>query len=84
MATLGKTDYGSQFSFSPENIRNEGFSCRILRKLNVKGTGFDQFRGKGSGESFIEMEKFGKIINMGELNVEYRHGWYRRKESDCT
>ena len=30
------------------------------------------------------MEKFGKIINMGELNVEYRRGWYRRKESDCT
>ena len=30
------------------------------------------------------MEKFGKIINMRELKVEYRHGLYRRKENDCT
>lgn len=30
------------------------------------------------------MEKFGTVINMGELKVEYRHGWCRRMENDCT
>ena len=48
-------DCGSQFSFSPGNIRNSGFSLWILRRLNFKGTGSDKFRGKRSGEGFKEI-----------------------------
>ena len=29
-------DYGSQFSFSPVNLRNEGFSLWVLRTLILK------------------------------------------------
>ena len=42
----------SQFSFSPGNIRNSGFSLWLLRRLNFKGAGFDKFRGKGNGDDF--------------------------------
>ena len=62
-------DYDLQFTFSPGNIRNSGFSLWVLRRLNVKGTGSDKFRGKGSGECFKEIRLFSERINMGELRV---------------
>ena len=37
-------DYGSQFSFSPRNMRNEEFNICILRRLNFKGVGSGSFR----------------------------------------
>lgn len=42
----------SQFSVSPGNLRNSGFSLWLLRRLNFKGAGFDKFRGKGNGDDF--------------------------------
>ena len=51
-------DYGSQFSFSPGNIRNKGFSFWNLRRLMFKGIRSDKFRGIGSGKNFREKGKF--------------------------
>ena len=62
-------DCGSLFNFSPGNIRNEGFSLWIFRRLNFKRTGSGKFRGKGSGESFREKGKFGERTSIGVLRV---------------
>lgn len=48
-----------------EKKRNERFSLWILKRLNFKGTGSDQFRGKGSGKNFREKGKLGKRISLG-------------------
>ena len=61
--------YGSQFSFSPGNIRNSGFSLWILRGFNSKGANPGKCREKGRGKSFRKRGKLGERIGMGELRA---------------
>ena len=46
----------SQFSVSPGNLRNSGFSLWLLRRLNFKGAGFDKSEEKGMGTISGERE----------------------------
>ena len=40
-------DYGSQFSFSPENIRNEGLAAGYSKNLILKGRVLTSSEEKG-------------------------------------
>lgn len=78
LSCFGKNnDYGSQFSFSPVNLRNEGFSLWVLRTLIFEGTEFYKFRGKGNGESFRESRKLAGSISVVNLRVLQ---WYRKNK----
>lgn len=61
-------NYGLQFGLSPDNVKNLGFICIILR-VNFQGVGSDRFRGGGNGEEVWGKRGSVVRIRMGKLRA---------------